>query len=91
MKMPRRIRTHCPYCNEHHEHEIEKARKGQPSEMKWGQRQFRRVTSGYRGYPRPLPTGGKPTQKVDLRYRCSECGKAHTREGFRVSRLELEG
>ncbi|OKY78585.1 MAG: Ribosomal protein L44E [Candidatus Methanohalarchaeum thermophilum] len=91
MKMPRRIRTYCPYCNEHNEHEVEKVRNNPPSEMKWGQRQFRRVTSGYRGYPRPLPTGGKPTQKTDLRFRCNECGKAHSRKGFRTSRLELEG
>ncbi|RZN62601.1 50S ribosomal protein L44e [Methanonatronarchaeum sp. AMET6-2] len=91
MKMPRRIRTHCPFCNSHEEHEIEKVRKGKPSEMKWGQRQFRRVTSGYRGYPRPLPVGDKPTKKVDLRYRCTECNKSHTREGFRTSKLELEG
>ncbi|PSP85752.1 hypothetical protein BRC78_07510 [Halobacteriales archaeon QH_8_68_33] len=28
--------------------------------------------------------------KVDLRYRCAECGKAHLREGWRAGRLELQ-
>lgn len=89
MKMPRRMRTHCPHCRKHTLHEVDKVRKGRPSELTWGQRQFRRVTSGYRGYPRPRPRGGKPTQKVNLRYRCTECGKSHSREGFRASTLEL--
>ena len=57
-------------------HEVHTAKKRKASELKWGQRQFRRVTAGYRGYPRPLPAGNKPVKKLDLRLKCKECGKS---------------
>jgi len=37
-----------------------------------------------------VPGGDKPTKKTDLKYRCSECGKAHLREGWRAGRLEFQ-
>jgi large subunit ribosomal protein L44e len=70
---------------------VEEVKKKKASELKWGQRQFRRVIAGYRGYPRPLPTGSKPTKKRDLRYRCEECKKSQIRgKGFRAKKLEFE-
>ncbi|MEE1134136.1 MAG: 50S ribosomal protein L44e, partial [Methanobrevibacter sp.] len=45
---------------------------------------------GYRGYPRPLPSGSKPVKKLDLRYKCKECGKAHIKgTGFRAGKVEF--
>ena len=44
--------------------------------------------AGYRGYPRPLPGGNKPVKKLDLRYKCKECGKSHIRKSFRVGKPE---
>jgi large subunit ribosomal protein L44e len=65
-------------------------KKKKSKELKWGQRQFRRVTSGYRGYPRPLPSGNKPTKKLDLRYKCKECNKSHIkRSTFRAGKVEF--
>ena len=46
MKIPRERRTYCPTCKRHTVHEIQRAKKGKASELKWGQRQFRRVMSG---------------------------------------------
>ncbi len=89
VKIPKSRRTHCPYCRKHTVHEIEQVKKRKASELKWGQRQFRRVMSGYGGFPRALPSGEKPTKKISIRYRCKDCGKAHTREGFRTKRLEF--
>ena len=60
-------------------HEVHTSKKRKASELKWGQRQFRRVTAGYRGYPRPLPGGNKPGK---------ECGKSHIRKSFRVGKPE---
>ena len=54
-------------------HEVHTAKKRKASELTWGQRQFRRVTAGYRGYPRPLPAGNKPVKKLDLRLKCKDC------------------
>jgi large subunit ribosomal protein L44e len=91
MKMKKKIKRYCPYCKKHTEHIVERAKKRKPSELTWGQRQFRRVMRGYGGYPRPLPDNAKPTKKLDLRYKCTVCGKMHTRSngGFRVSKFEL--
>ncbi|WP_456454555.1 50S ribosomal protein L44e [Methanopyrus sp.] len=88
-KIPRKIRTYCPYCRKHTIHEVERAKKNPARKMSWGQRQFERVLKGYGGFPRPKPSGEKPTKKVDLRYRCTECGKAHTRKGWRAGTLEI--
>jgi large subunit ribosomal protein L44e len=93
MQMPRRFNTYCPHCNEHHEHEVERVRSGRTSGMtKVGGRQADRQTSsiGNSGKFSKVPSGGKPTQKTNLRYRCSDCGRAHLREGWRAGRLELQ-
>ena len=90
MKMPRRIKTYCPHCKGHREIEVERVKKRKASEMKQGQRRFRRVTRGYRGFPRPKPEGReKPTKRIALRYRCTQCKKAHQRPAFRAKKFEL--
>ena len=89
MKMPKEKRTHCPKCRKHTIHEVLKVKKKKASELKAGQRQFRRVTAGYGGFPRPLPSGSKPTKKVALMLRCKECKKSRTIKGFRVKTLEI--
>jgi len=91
MQMPRRFNTYCPHCNEHHEHEVEKVRTGRQTGMKWSDRQQERNSGiGNDGKFSKVPAGNKPTKKTDLKYRCSECGKAHLREGWRTGRLELQ-
>ncbi len=90
MKMPKEKRTHCPSCRKHTIHEVLRAKKRKAGELKAGQRQFRRVKAGYGGFPRALPSGAKPTKKVNLILRCRECGKAHNVTGFRVKKLEFE-
>ncbi|RLF48349.1 MAG: 50S ribosomal protein L44e [Thermoplasmata archaeon] len=91
MKMPRVVKTYCPHCGRHTEHEVERVKKKQASELSWGQRRFRRVMAGYRGFPRPKPEGReKPTKKVALRLRCKVCKKCVQPEGFRVKKFVLE-
>ena len=53
MKMPRTVKRYCPYCKAHTEQEVERVKKKKASELKWGQRRFRKVTAGYGGFPRP--------------------------------------
>lgn len=90
MKVPRSIRGHCPHCNKHVELEVERVKTRPRSELRHGQRRFRRVTSGYGGFPRPKPEGReKPTKRIFLRYRCKECKKAHQRRGTRAKKFEL--
>ena len=90
MKLPRSISTYCPYCKKHSDHEVERVKKKKASEMKWGQRRFRRATSGYGGFPRPKPEGReKPTRRVALRYRCKTCKKAHQKQCFKAKKFEI--
>ena len=90
MKMPRKIKMYCPHCKKHSSHEVERVKKRKASELKWGQRRFRKVTSGYRGFPRPKPSREKPTKRINLRYRCTKCKKAHLRPCKRAKRFELK-
>lgn len=90
MKMPRFVKTYCPPCSTHTRHEVERIKKKKASELKRGQRLFRRVTAGYGGFPRPKPEGReKPTRRVALRYRCQVCKKAHQPACFRAKKFEL--
>ncbi len=90
MKYPDEMRTHCPNCNSHTKHKVSKESSGQPSENKWGQRQFRRVKKGYGGQPRPKQKGGpKISEKAVLILKCSECGKKQVRTGPRTGDLKI--
>ncbi|HVL88579.1 MAG TPA: 50S ribosomal protein L44e [Candidatus Thermoplasmatota archaeon] len=90
MNRPRSIKTYCPFCKKHSDHDIERVKKKRASELKQGQRRFRRVTAGYRGFPRPKPEGReKATKRLHLRFRCKTCKKAHQRVGIRAKKFEL--
>lgn len=90
MKLPRSIMTFCPHCKTHTEHDVEKVKKRNRSELRWGQRRFRRATSGYGGFPRPKPEGReKPTKRIALKYVCRKCKKAHQKPGKRSKKFEL--
>ncbi len=90
MKISKKRRTYCPACKKHTVHDILRVKKRKASELKAGQRQFRRIMKGYGGFPRPQLSGaGKPTKKVNLILKCTECEKAHNVRGFRVKKLEF--
>lgn len=89
MKMPRERRTYCASCKKHTVHEVLRVKKRKASELKAGQRQFRRILKGYGSFPRALPSGSKPTKKTSLILRCKTCKKAHSVKGFRVKTLEI--
>ncbi|MHB8606525.1 MAG: 50S ribosomal protein L44e [Thermoplasmatota archaeon] len=90
MLRPRRIQRYCPHCKTHTEQEVERMRKRRASELKQGQRRFRRVTAGYGGFPRPKPEGReKATKRVALRYRCTKCKKATQPAAQRAKKFEI--
>ncbi len=92
MKIPKEVRIHCPYCKKHTVHTVETAKKRPRRTLAQGQRRFLRKMKGYGSFPKENPKGReKPTKKVDLRYKCKECGKMHTKgKGFRIKRLEIK-
>ena len=89
MLRPRKIKRYCPYCKKHTIHEVDKTKKRKASELKQGQRRFRRVMRGYRGIPRPKPEGREKTsRRVALKYTCSECKKSHQPPSIRSKKFE---
>lgn len=92
MKYPKKVRTYCKYCNKHTVHEVEKVSKGSQSSLRWINRQKkRRGRVGNLGKFSKVPGGDKPTKRVNIRWRCTECGKAEHRPTWRAKRFELVG
>jgi len=90
MKMPVKFNTYCPFCRKHEMHEVERVKKGKSRGLHWIDRQkARRGKVGNMGKFSKVPGGDKPTKKINVRYRCLKCKKAHLRPGFRVSKFEL--
>jgi large subunit ribosomal protein L44e len=90
MQRPRKIKRYCPTCKKHTEHSVEKVKKRKASELKQGQRRFRRVTSGYRGFPRPKPEGREKTsRRANLKYTCVVCKKSHQPASLRAKKVEI--
>jgi len=92
MKFPKKIRVYCPKCRKHTEHTVEIAKKKTRRKMAQGQRRFLRKMRGYTSFPKEKPKNReKPTKRLDLRYKCSECGHKHTKgRGFRVKKFEFK-
>ncbi|MBI1978516.1 MAG: 50S ribosomal protein L44e [Candidatus Aenigmarchaeota archaeon] len=90
MKFPKTIRTYCNNCRKHTLHEVEISKKRPRRTMAQGQRRFLRIQKGYGSFPRPQPDHEKATKKLDLRYKCGECGKKHMRgKGWRAKKFEI--
>src|SRR3989454_4645249 len=92
MKMPQRIRGYCPFCNAHRELEVERVKNRPRSELRAGQRRFRRVTAGYGGFPPPKPEGReKPTKKNPLPFPRRGSPKAPPPPGLPAEKVQLVG
>ena len=91
MEYPQTMKTYCPFCRKHTMHQVEQAKKKTRRTMAQGQRRYLRKLKGYGSFPRPKPDHEKATKKTDLRFKCKECGKKHTRgQGFRVKKFQIE-
>ena len=90
MELPRKIKRYCPHCKKHTSQNVERVKKRKASELKAGQRRFRRVTSGYGGFPRPKPEGReKTTRRVALKYTCTICKKSNQAPCLRAKKFEI--
>ena len=94
MKFPKKVSTLCPTCKKHTMHAVKLASKktrgtAHPnSQANASKDRNKRGYGGHGKYSKPA-VGKKPTQKVDLRLKCEECGKSHTRKGFRIKKFEM--
>ena len=76
VKMPRQVKRYSPLRASTPFTPWSASRRAR-SELRWGQRRFRKVTAGYRGFPVKPDGREKPTKRVNILYRCTETGKAH--------------
>jgi large subunit ribosomal protein L44e len=94
MKFPKKIKTMCSTCKKHTVHTVKQAKKrtrgtAHPnSQANKSKDRNKRGFGGHGKYSKPA-VGKKPTQKVDLRLKCEECGKSHSKKGFRIKKFEL--
>ena len=90
MEIPRKIKRYCPKCKKHTLHAVEKVKKRKASELKRGQRRFRRATSGYGGFPRPKPEGREKTsRRIALKLTCAECKKSYQPPTQRAKKFDI--
>jgi large subunit ribosomal protein L44e len=91
MKFPKKVRTFCPHCKSHTIQDVEIVKKRSRRTLAHGQRIFLRKLKGYTSFPRENPRGReKATKKLDLRFKCTVCGKKFIRgEGWRAKKFEL--
>ena len=93
MKLPKIVRRYCPYCKKHTEHTIKASKKRvrdtahTMSQSKKRKDRHKRGYGGHGKYSKPA-VNKKPSQNLDLRFTCDECGKSHTKEGFRIRKFE---
>ncbi|MBR9682851.1 MAG: 50S ribosomal protein L44e [Candidatus Aenigmarchaeota archaeon] len=92
MNIAKAQRRYCPICKKHTDHDVKKVSVGKAKgAMAQGQRRFKRKLRGFGSFPKPNPKDrAKPTRKLDLSYKCKDCGKAHNvGKGYRVKKFEL--
>ena len=90
MKFPQTIRIYCPNCRKHTLHTVEIAKKRPRRSAAIGQRIYLKKMKGYGSFPREKPDYEKSTKKMDLRFKCTVCGKKHLHgEGWRVKKFQL--
>jgi large subunit ribosomal protein L44e len=78
MKFPGKIRTNCPFCKKHTEHDVRLNKKGKEQTMKRGRRKYEAVKAGYGGSPRtPKKAVFKVGKRPVLILKCKTCGKKH--------------
>jgi large subunit ribosomal protein L44e len=70
-------------------HTVETAKKKPRRKLAEGQRRFLRKMKGYGSFPKEKPDYEKPTKRVDIRLKCKECGKKHSKKGWRTKKFEL--
>jgi len=93
MEVPKIQRHYCKFCRKHTLHGIRRIGVGKKRrKMAQGERRVDRKKKGFGSFPKSNPKGrAKPTRKLDLRYKCKECGKEHTiGKGFRVKKFEFK-
>ena len=103
MKITKKKNRYCKHCKKHTEHSVAQAKKKERGSLKRGSINRARKRGHGRGFgnlgrfgSRPAiskfkMSGAKSSKKVDLRYKCKECGKSSVqKKGFRAKKVEFK-
>ena len=101
MKLPKKTKRYCPYCNKKTEHKIDLVSTGHKrGPLKWGSIQRAKLRGAFPGKGNKGRWGSKPaikswkrktkatTRKV-LIYTCQACKKSHLSRSRRVSKIVI--
>ncbi|MCC6003190.1 MAG: 50S ribosomal protein L44e [Thermofilum sp.] len=90
MKVPSVMRTYCPRCKAHTEHEVTLYKAGKRRTLAEGQRRYLRKQRGYGSKRKPeQKRTAKVTKKQVLKLKCKVCGYIHHKVGIRLKKLEI--
>lgn len=96
--MPKKVKRYCPKCRKHTVQDVIRVKsRGNRGSMTKGQRRHERRggIKGYGGFPQPKKENSarhnrKTSKKIDLRFKCRECGKQNTlKNTFRARKFEI--
>ena len=103
MKIPKKINRYCKKCKKHTEHAVSQAKKKERGSLKRGSINRAKKRGLGRGFgnlgrygSRPAifkfkMSGAKTSKKVDLRFKCKDCGKSSVQnKGFRAKKVEFK-
>jgi large subunit ribosomal protein L44e len=95
-KLPSVIRTYCPFCRKHAEHDVSEVKSKPRRTLSKGQRRAERHKKGIGNkgkYSKKAITQtkmfSKTSKHVDLRLKCKDCGKMHPLSYPRTKKFEL--
>lgn len=90
MRVPKTMRTFCPRCETHTDHNVSIYKAGKRRGAKKGERHQARRKKGYGGQKFPLQHNqAKVTKKQSLILECKECSYKLQRKGMRLKKLEV--
>jgi large subunit ribosomal protein L44e len=90
MKVPKSMRTYCPKCKTHTEHQISIYKAGKRAGAKKGERRQAERKKGYGGQKFPEQHNqAKVSKKMSLVLTCKECNYGLMRKGMRLKKLEV--
>ncbi len=77
MKIPKEMRTYCPYCNAHTIHTVKIASKGSRRTLAKGELRHERKLKGHGGKRAGKKDVDKQGKRVKLILVCTQCKKKH--------------
>lgn len=77
MKVPKELKTYCPFCRAHSQHKVKLASKGKPRSLASGNVKHERKLKGHGGKRAGKKAVKKQGKRQKLMLECTVCHKKH--------------